>query len=357
MQTPMKVCELHMTNKKRKYKQMKSPITGKEMTLQHEKSILVFRKEQFEYIHKSYYCSDSGESFTTTELDEFNLNQVYNKYRDKHNIPFADEIKEFREKYSLSYADITKILGLGANSYGNYEKGEVPSLANAALLKTVLNSLGTLKGLIKSNNDISETQRDKFLRNIALVKKEEEKNERKQGLIDYVFDYDFLPDNYSGYKKPNFNKLVEMVVYFTEKLKTTPTKMNKLLFYSDFLHYKLTGVSMSGTRYFAHTHGPVLKKFRTLFDYVSDQQIVDLVSVQYPGGLVGEEFIKSPSKTFNSDLFEETELKILDTIVSKFEKYNAKEMRELSHEEKAWIDNEKNKGLIDYAYSFELIHV
>ncbi|WP_047548509.1 type II toxin-antitoxin system antitoxin SocA domain-containing protein [Psychroserpens sp. Hel_I_66] len=336
---------------------MKSPITGKEMTLQIEKSILVFRKEEFEYNHKSYFCEDSGESFTTTELDEFNLNQVYNQYRDKHNVPFAEEIREFREKYSFSYADITKVLGLGVNSYSNYEKGEVPSLANAALLKAVINSEGTLKGLIKSNNEISESQREKFLKNIAKVRKEEELNKRKQELIDYVFDYNVLPDNFSGYKKPNFDKLVEMVVYFTEKVQVTPTKMNKLLFYSDFLNYKLTGVSISGTRYFAHTHGPVPKKFRTLFDYLSDQQIVDLISVQYPSGLVGEEFIKIPSKIFKSTLFDKAEIDILDEIVSKFEKYNAKEIRELSHEEKAWIDNEKSKGLIDYKYSFELIHV
>jgi hypothetical protein len=69
---------------------MKSPITGKEMTLQIEKSTLVFRKEKFEYNYKSYFCEDSAESFTTTELDEFNLNQVYNQYRDKHNVPFAE---------------------------------------------------------------------------------------------------------------------------------------------------------------------------------------------------------------------------------------------------------------------------
>jgi hypothetical protein len=30
---------------------------------------------------------------------------------------------------------------------------------------------------------------------------------------------------------------------------------------------------------------------------------------------------------------------------------------EKSHEEKAWLDNEASKGLIDYNYSFELIHV
>ncbi|GAL68324.1 type II toxin-antitoxin system antitoxin SocA domain-containing protein [Jejuia pallidilutea] len=335
---------------------MKSPFTGKEMTLKIEKSILVFRKEEFKYNHKSYYCEDSGEAFTTTELDEFNLNQVYNQYRDKHNIPFPDEIKEFRAKYNFSYADITKILGLGVNSYRNYEKGEVPSLANAALLKAVINSNSTLKSLIKSNNDITDTKRNTFLKTIAKVKKQDELNKRKQELVEYVFNYNLLPDNFSGYRKPNFDKLVEMVVFFTERVKATPTKMNKLLFYADFLNYKLTGVSISGTRYFAHTHGPVPEKFRTLFDYLANEQMVDLISVQYPSGLVGEEFAKNPNKTFENTLFKASELDILNSIATKFEKHNASEIRALSHEEKAWIENEKQKALIDYNYSFELIH-
>lgn len=336
---------------------MKSPITGKEMTLRIDKSTLVFRKEEFEYFHKSYYCEDSGESFTTTELDEFNLNQVYNQYRDKHNIPFPDEIINFRELYSFNYADLTKVLGLGANSYRNYEKGEVPSLANSALLKTVINSSETLRGLIKSNNDISETQREKFLRNITKVEKQQELNERKQSLIDYVFDFNFLPDNFSGYKKPNFDKLVEMAVFFTEKMTPTFTNMNKLLFYADFLNYKSTGYSISGTRYFAHNHGPVPKKFRTLFDYLADEKLVDLIPVQYPNGMVGERFEKHPFKSFNAKLFDESEIKALEEVVSKFKTRSATEIRQLSHEEKAWIDNEKEKRLIDYNYSFELIHI
>lgn len=77
---------------------MKSPITGKEMTLQTNESTVVFRKEAFKYFHLSYYCEDSGESLTTTELDEFNLNQVYNQYRDKYNILFGDEIVSISKK-------------------------------------------------------------------------------------------------------------------------------------------------------------------------------------------------------------------------------------------------------------------
>ena len=57
---------------------MKSPITGKEMTLVTEKRTLDFRKETFEVVFHYYKCEDSGEQFTTTIMDEVNLNQLYN---------------------------------------------------------------------------------------------------------------------------------------------------------------------------------------------------------------------------------------------------------------------------------------
>lgn len=133
---------------------MKSPITGKEMRLHEEKSKLVFRKEEFEYNHRCYYCADSGETFTTTELDAFNLNQVYNKYREKHNIPFPEQIQGLREKYNLSAARMSKILGFGVNSYRNYESGEVPSISNANLINTILKSPGKLEHLVELNNDL-----------------------------------------------------------------------------------------------------------------------------------------------------------------------------------------------------------
>lgn len=198
---------------------------------------------------------------------------------------------------------------------------------------------------------------NEWLNCVAKVEKQQEQNERKQSLIDYVFDFNFLPDNFSGYKKPNFDKLVEMAVFFTDKMSPTSTKMNKLLFYADFLNYKSKGYSISGTRYFAHHHGPVPQKFRTLFDYLADERLVDLISVQYPNGMVGEKFEKSLLKSFNANLFAESEIKTLEEVVSKFKTLTATEIRQISHEEKAWIDNEKEKQLIDYNYSFELIHI
>ncbi|MEJ4089539.1 hypothetical protein [Galbibacter orientalis] len=43
--------------------------------------------------------------------------------------------------------------------------------------------------------------------------------------------------------------------------------------------------------------------------------------------------------------------------MSTFRGYNATQIMEKSHEEKAWLENEKSKSLIDYNYAFELIHI
>src|SRR5690606_33005758 len=102
---------------------MKSPITGKEMKLIKEKRSMSFRKEQFEVIFHYFKCADSGEQFTTTEFDEVNMNQLYNQYRDKFNIPFPAEIIKIREKYGLPASKMSVILGFGINSYRQYENG------------------------------------------------------------------------------------------------------------------------------------------------------------------------------------------------------------------------------------------
>ncbi len=59
---------------------MKSPFTGGGVRLIQEPRELVFRKERFAYVAHYYVCADTQEQFTTTKIDELNINQVYNQY-------------------------------------------------------------------------------------------------------------------------------------------------------------------------------------------------------------------------------------------------------------------------------------
>jgi len=73
---------------------MQSPITGKEMLLKFEKRVLEFRKETFEVVYYFYLCEESDDQFTTTEMDELNMFQLYNQYREKHKLLFLDSFTD-----------------------------------------------------------------------------------------------------------------------------------------------------------------------------------------------------------------------------------------------------------------------
>jgi uncharacterized phage-associated protein/DNA-binding transcriptional regulator YiaG len=332
---------------------MKSPITGKEMTLQKVEGILTFRKEEFSYTHLSYLCEDNKEHFTTTELDELNLNQVYNKYRDRYNLPFPDEIRNLRVKYNLSANKMSKILGIGSNGYRYYENGEVPSLAIGNLIKAAITSNSLFKAMVENAQTLDVKDRKHIIKKIDLIVSEEENISPSDSHLKWLFG-ELLPDNFTGYRKPSLDKMSEMVVFFSDKLQPSKTAISKLLFYSDFLNYKKSSFSISGCRYYAHNYGPVPLKYDSVFGTLSDHNIIDIVFEQFGDNIYGAKFIKSKEKSFNPEVFEELEIQTLNTIAERFRDCTATQLVEMSHKEKAWIDNHKEKRLIDYNYSFDL---
>lgn len=334
---------------------MKSPITGKEMNLLKERRSMDFRNETFEIVFHYYKCEDSGEQFTTTSLDEVNMNQVYNQYRDKFNIPFPDEIIRIREKYSLSAAKMSKILGFGVNTYRQYESGEMPSVANAKLIQM----LGDPKyyiDMVELCGTLDEKVKEKYIQKAQLLVEERKRNIFKLNFKEYLLGH-HLADIYSGYRNPNLEKFTEMVVFFSEKIEPFKTKMNKLLFYADFLMFKQTCFSISGVRYKAINMGPVPNNFQSIFEYLANKGEVDIYTTEFLNGNIGEQFKARNDRPFNTDLFSANELQILEKVANAFKSTSTNDIIELTHLEEAWKKNEKTKSVISYEYAFELNQV
>ena len=329
---------------------MKSPITGKTMQLQMEKRVISFRKEEFEVLYQFYLCEDSGEQFTTDELDELNLSQLYNQYRAKFNLPFPEEIIAIREKYGLPANKMAEVLGFGVNVYRNYENGEIPSQSNARLIQMIKDPQEFLKLL-----NISKVYEGEEL--IRKSRKIEMLIEKERSVIPFDLEEYLLgrklADQYTGFKVPNLNRFVEMVVFFAERIKPYKTKMNKLLFYADFLNFKKTCYSISGARYIAIQRGPVPKNFDSLFDYAARNHCIDICYSEFEQG-IGAKFLPHEERSFNGALFTEQELEILELVVTHLGKSTTSEVVELSHEENAWSENVKGYKQIDYSYGFQL---
>lgn len=332
---------------------MKSPITGKDMKLSVKDSTLVFRKETFHFKYQYYWCEESKEEFTTTALDELNLNQVYNQYRDKHNLPFTDEIIKFRKSLCVSAKLMSKVFGFGTNSYRNYENGEVPSLSNGKMIYQSINNIKFFKGLVEDSNDLKEKEKTKLLEAVKKFKSKTEISTPEKHILALV-QKDKFPSNNSGYKKLNLEKFSHMVCFFAKYQQPSEVKLNKLLFYADFLHFSKTGYSISGSTYRAIDYGPVPNYYDILFNYAEEASLVKKEFIEYSKGIVGKHYSSQESAEFNKALFSDEELDTLQTIAKEFKDKNASEIKDISHKEEAWINNNKSKSLIDYDFAFKL---
>ncbi|MDX2129957.1 MAG: DUF4065 domain-containing protein [Chloroherpetonaceae bacterium] len=331
---------------------MKSPITGKEMTLKKEKRSMEFRKEKIEIVYHYYKCEDSGEQFTTTALDELNINQVHNRYREKFNIPFPEEIAGIREKYGLSAVKMSEVLGFGVNGYRQYEAGEIPSIANAKIIQMVDDSTYFTK-MVELSTTLSSEIKLKVCQRARQISELKDQNRGFEAFQEYMLGK-AKPDTFSGYKIPSLEKIAQMISYFAKEMQPYKTKLNKLLFYADFLMYKESGFSISGMRYKAIDMGPVPGNFQSIYEYLANQGEIDILSQEFPNGKTGEQFIPKRENPFKADLFTEKEIRVLEKVAKTFRKTTTQEMIELSHSEEAWKANEKIKAKIHYDYAFEL---
>ena len=134
--------------------------------MQQERS-LEFRKERFSYTARFYRCPVSKVDFTTTELDTLNLQQVYDQYRQKYNIPSPEEMTALRTRYGLSAAKMSQILGLGTNQYRLYENGEMPSLAVGRYIRLLEDPATLLRLLDNVKGQFSELEYQKLFNKIS----------------------------------------------------------------------------------------------------------------------------------------------------------------------------------------------
>lgn len=300
-----------------------------------EERTATFRKEEFKYIHTGI-IDEEGDTWTTTELDEANIFQVYNQYRTKHSIPFPDEIAGLRKHYGLSAAKMSQILGFGINQYRMYEDGEVPGISNARTLMAAREKDVMLKFLEASKSDMSDTEYQRIFKKVSAV----------EG--DYTMDS--VPTEMTGYKSLSLDKTAAVISLILTRLGAIfVTKMNKLLFYADFIHYKNHGYGITGLTYRALPHGPVPENWGTLYDQLPNVAMEEYI---YPSGHSGIQ-LKNIIDNDSPDL-DECEIQTIDKVCNLFKDVNAGQISTISHKEKAWLDNHERKSQISYQEAFAL---
>ncbi len=322
-------------------KTIESPFANCNAVLHVTPKKMSFRKEEFDVYDYYYVCDETKKEFTTADATDLTLKQLYNQYREKNNILFPEQIKQLREQYGITPVKMSEVLGFGENVYRNYEKGEIPSKSNAKTLDLITNPDNFIdlaeKSKLFSDREINDL---KFI-GVGIQNKSE-----KEILKSLLRNYSNEIDQFTGYSFRHFAKLANMIVFFLkENERAFTVRLNKYLFYSDFLSFKLLGSPISGYSYSAIENGPVLDNYKRLFGELWEEEYVENKTCNL-GDKEVDKFV--PIRDFDSTLFSNDEIEILKQISKDFKFKKTQELIDLSHNETGWKDNIADKGNISY---------
>lgn len=316
----------------------------------YEKRTWNFRGEQYEYEHIAWLCEDSGEQFTDDESDTAGFVQVTNQYRAKYGIPYTDEIIAVRQRYGISAAKMSLILGVGINQYRLYEQGEVPSVSNGRMIRSIMNPKVMLEMVESSKNELSVSEYEKIISKVQTIIASSEAYKMELYETRRLFTTPRGPEN--GYAQLSLNRLKNIMLYILNKCDDVwCTKMNKLLFYTDFLSYRERGMAMTGLSYRAIDFGPVPERWDRVYSEFPEVR----QELRQVGDFVGSVLIASEESDYS--MFTDAELKVLDSICTHFGKMSSREISRISHDEDAWLNHHDKREHIpfDDAYMIKAI--
>ncbi len=294
-------------------------------------------------------CKECNEEVFVEELDEKNLEIAYLEYRKTHNLLTPLQIQEIRERYGLSQRALSKLLGWGEITIHRYESGNLQDEAHDEVLKFIAKPENLLEIYEKQAHLLAPHISEALKKRInELIQEKIQPNFNK--VLEQLFLSERQIGEFTGYRNFDLEKIKNMILYILGFHETYRTKINKLLWYMDFLCYKVYSVSISGNSYTHSTYGPTADDYELIISVMLKDALIDKDEV------IAHDTVREQLKSLTScdkSIFSEDEIKVMDFVLNKFKDCKCGEISEYSHEEapyKNTIEGQK----ISYTLAEEL---
>lgn len=325
------------------------PFCEEERVLEHitEPEKINVRGELIEVESQHLKCLSCGNTFDDPQSEFDPLVLAYREYRKRHGLTQPDEIRQFRKRYGLTQSELSAILGWGIATLNRYENGALQDEAHEKTLRLAMKPEIFLRLIEDTPSALSEKKRKRL--NEELQKEEEEALSFER-VIEVHFGR-YQPDEFSGYKKLELSKLFNAILFFCKEPGVMKTKLNKLLFYADFKHFKEYAVSITGARYAHIPFGPAPDNFELYFATLIGSGSLIVEEVNFTERVTGENYVSRYKPDLS--IFSESELKILASVKEYFNDFSASSITKFSHEEVGYNETDDGK-IISYKYATKL---
>jgi len=293
-------------------------------------------------------CTECETEFNDPSSQKDPLDTAYREYRQRHGMLQPEKIKALREQYGLNQQEMSTLLGWGGATLSRYENGALQDEAHETILKLIQEPHNLLELIEQKPEALDEKKRDRI---VASLKELTSGWERSFTTILEELFGSYEANKFSGYKQLDISKLFNSMIFFCKEDRIPKTKLNKLMFYADFKHFKDYAVSITGVQYAHLPYGPAPDHYEHYVAALHDDEgSVSIEEVQFDD-YSGEYLLAIKEPVLS--IFSTTELKILAAVKEHFANLSAKKIIELSHQEQGYKET-RNGELISYDYAQSL---
>jgi putative zinc finger/helix-turn-helix YgiT family protein len=307
------------------------------------------RGEAIEVPARVAVCPICGRELWLDEFEDDTLARAFAEYRLRHHLLQPGEMERIRTRWGLGQRAFSLLLGWGEITLHRYESGSLQDAAHDAQLR-MAERADNIRILLESNGDrLTLRQRATIERRL----REAEGSARERACDDEELERLLALDaagGYGGHVPVSLTKIREMIAFFCEMPDVFVTKLAKLMFYADFLHYKECTTSITGLAYAHLPRGPVPEHYERLRADLLENDIVT-IEERLGEDWAGEVLIAGRKPRL--DAFSAGELRVLEFVGAHLGPLTSTALSERSHVETAYTRTAMGER-IPYAAADEL---
>ena len=318
--------------------------------LEHRTETLPVKGEPTSYDAEAAVCPCCGKAIGDSRIEEGNLRRAYSAYCAAHGLMAPDEVRELRNSYGLSLREFSKLLGFGEQTIARYEAGAIPDDSHNTMLRLASTAEGAASLLSVRESQLSE-------RTASAVRRFIESRAPLTGLAAAFAAHQratpkmmMEPNCFNGFRPIDIERVTAVVCELASRCKDLyKTKLQKALFFTDFLCYARTGRSMTGLVYAHADYGPVMDGKDLVIAALQSRGAIELSQKGW-----GEVVVPKCSPT---GVLGDADIQLIaeaSAFVNSFE--SAKEISSFSHGLNAWKSTESGQP-IDYTSNAEQVEV
>lgn len=330
---------------KKELKMCLSCMEEHEVEIVRVKEETIIHNELVSYMAVYEYCKSTDELTETEELIRTNNLSMKDAYRTKKNLLTSKEIICIRDSYHIGQKDFANVLGWGLATIARYETCQIQDLAHDEILRKIREDpKWYLELLRRARFRLNDKAYQKYYQWAQLVLEDK----RDSYLRTYIeIEYNQFPEEITGNRELDIDKVVAVINVMAGKVRNLyKVKLMKLLWYADYLNYKVYGHSITGLAYRTLPLGAVPE---------AHESIISLKGITYSEELINDEvgYRFNIDQSANIDILDDYEKNTVYSVCDQLGNLNTRAIVSRMHEEEAYQATQLG-ALISYEYAKNL---